>query len=349
MVQIIDNSPSAETLRMRALSNPINQIAQGLSEFNEFNKQQALTKRQQALQDQNTALEFRRAGYEVTPEMLQESRMPPVEQGLISRLLNEPPPEQKAPVDLFGKRTEEFIRKQQLEEKKYNFDAREAENERRIKENQINNQRQNSDRDYQLKLRELGLKEKEIVDPSAKLRREATADQVKELSKKNANLYSVKTAMDKALGQLDDPNLNEDEKVKVGQGLLKLLNSAEGSDAVGAEEAKRIGDYLEYAYGNFTGVGPMRLGRDLGGFRDQVQNYRNLLGDRLTGNEKGIEALYSGNKLSQIDNSTGGNNPMANKQRASNVNASSNPTEVIKQIKNSGMSRAEKIKLLRGN
>lgn len=122
----------------------------------------------------------------------------------------------------------------------------------------------------------------------------------KELVKKTTNLFSVKAAMDNALAQLGDKNKSEAEKVKIGQGLLKLLNSAEGSDAVGAEEAKRIGDYLEYAYGNVTGVGPMRVGRDLNGFVNQVQNYSELLGERIRSNEQGLEAIRSGKPLSQV-------------------------------------------------
>lgn len=63
----------------------------------------------------------------------------------------------------------------------------------------------------------------------------------------------------------------EDDKIRVGQGMLKLLNSAIGPDAVGAEEAKRVGAALEYQVFNVRQPGPV-FGRDLPGFEAQIEN-----------------------------------------------------------------------------
>ena len=125
--------------------------------------------------------------------------------------------------------------------------------------------------------------------------------QMEKLGVGNAGLYNVKGAMDEALSILNDPSISEDQKIKTGQSLFKLLNSAEGSDAVGAEEAKRLGSYLEYNLGNFTQPGAF-IGRDLKGFTEQVKNYSTLLGGRMQKNEEGLTALRNGQTLGSTVN-----------------------------------------------
>jgi hypothetical protein len=115
----------------------------------------------------------------------------------------------------------------------------------------------------------------------------------------NVGLANVKSAMDSALQILEDPKIPEDQKVKTGQGLYKLLNSAEGADAVGAEEAKRIGSYLEYHLGNFTQPGAF-IGRDVPGFVGQIKNYSGLLGERIKRNEQTAAGLKEGKAISEM-------------------------------------------------
>lgn len=129
-----------------------------------------------------------------------------------------------------------------------------------------------------------------------RIQAEARNKQYAELSTKNSNLANVRNGMDAALKQLEDKNLSEEDKIKTGQGLLKLLNSAEGADAVGAEEAKRIGSYLEYKVGNFTQPGSF-IGRDLDKFTDQVRNNSQLLGQRIQSNQQSAEGLLRGQNL----------------------------------------------------
>lgn len=160
--------------------------------------------------------------------------------------------------------------------------------------------------------------------------------QMEKLGTANAGLYNVRTAMQEALVKLNDPSISEDQKVKVGQGLFKLLNSAEGQDAVGAEEAKRLGSYLEFNLGNITQPGAF-LGRDLPGFTEQISQYSDLLGNRILSNEKGINTLRSGGSLGSTVQSS------AN-QRVAPIS----PSKLINnQIKN--MTREEKLRFLNGN
>jgi hypothetical protein len=126
--------------------------------------------------------------------------------------------------------------------------------------------------------------------------------QIDEIARKNANVFSVKSGIDSALAQLQS-DLPEEEKIKVGQNLLKLLNSAEGSDAVGAEESKRLGSFLEWKFANFTQPGSF-IGRDLDLFTQQVANKSKELADRITRNESGIKGLQSGQSIGQINQAT---------------------------------------------
>lgn len=134
---------------------------------------------------------------------------------------------------------------------------------------------------------------------NANAKTDMNRDIEKDFTKRNIQLASVKTAMDSAYSQLQDPNKSEEEKIKIGQGLLKLLNSAEGADAVGAEESKRIGGYLEYQMGNFTQPGKF-IGRDLDGFAQQVRNNSELLADRIKRNEQTATGVLQGQPMSQV-------------------------------------------------
>jgi hypothetical protein len=71
------------------------------------------------------------------------------------------------------------------------------------------------------------------------------------ITDKNANIMGIRGQLASALAQWDDPSLTDEDRLRVGQGLIKTLNSTEGADAVGAEEAKRIASELQ---GNVKGV-----------------------------------------------------------------------------------------------
>lgn len=116
-------------------------------------------------------------------------------------------------------------------------------------------------------------------------------EQITGLAKKQTTIKAINNEIRSAFAQLSDPSLSEDDKVKVGQGLLKTLNSTQGSDAVGAEESKRLGSYLEYKIANFTGPGSF-IGRDLDEFTKQVGLTSQKLDSAMDLNNAEIERLY---------------------------------------------------------
>lgn len=68
---------------------------------------------------------------------------------------------------------------------------------------------------------------------------------VKIVSDKNSNIVAIRNEIASALDDLKNPKVSREDKLRIGAGLVKTLNSTQGSDAVGAEEAKRLASELE--------------------------------------------------------------------------------------------------------
>lgn len=110
-----------------------------------------------------------------------------------------------------------------------------------------------------------------------------------DLSGKNANKVAIKNQIDSVVGQWD--SLTEDQKIASGRQLLKTLNSTEGADAIGVEEANRLGSKLEFAMGNLFNSNPVQFGRDLAGFKEQAKNTSKAIGQSIKSNQEIIKGI----------------------------------------------------------
>lgn len=108
------------------------------------------------------------------------------------------------------------------------------------------------------------------------------------LSQKNASKIAIKNQIDAVMGNWD--NLSDEQKIVQGRQLLKTLNSTEGADAIGAEEAKRLGGLLEFQVFNINQPGPM-FGRDLKGFKTQAKDTSTAIGRAVDANRAIIEEM----------------------------------------------------------
>lgn len=72
---------------------------------------------------------------------------------------------------------------------------------------------------------------------------------------------------------------DKDGALQTAKEMIKVLNSTEGKDAVGAEESNRLAGKLKFAMGNFFSDDPMRFGRDLEGFLSDARNNSNTVKD----------------------------------------------------------------------
>jgi hypothetical protein len=114
---------------------------------------------------------------------------------------------------------------------------------------------------------------------------------VKDLAKKNASKIAIANQIDSVMSNWD--NLPEDQKVAQGRQLLKVLNSTEGADAVGNEEARRLGSKLEFALGNIFNSNPTQWGRDLKGFNEQALGTSKAIRGAVDANESEINKRYA--------------------------------------------------------
>ena len=94
---------------------------------------------------------------------------------------------------------------------------------------------------------------------------------IETLASKNANITSIQNELDAVTSKWS--TMTDDEKYNAGQSLIKTMNSTQGSDAVGEGEASRLASNLDFIWsGNLFNNNPMQLGRDLPGFKKQVEN-----------------------------------------------------------------------------
>lgn len=126
--------------------------------------------------------------------------------------------------------------------------------------------------------------------------------QIDTIASKTGGKVAIKNQIDSALSILDDAKVSETQKIVIGQQLLKTLNSTEGSDAVGAEEVKRLGSLLDNKFLNLKQPGSV-FGRDLPEFVNQVKLTSGTLGQGTARNRAEIDTLYGrkGRQVKDID------------------------------------------------
>ncbi len=169
--------------------------------------------------------------------------------------------------------------------------------------------KQKSVRDYLRDKYEMGMKkkfyEKELAEMQDKRRHEGVMEGLakEELGIKNkkqsmelpegvkksadqiaegiSNKVITATQIDSYANQMDEALKSGDKStaLQMGRQMIKVLNSTEGKDAVGQEEANRLASKLEFALGNFTNNNPTQFGRDLEGFLSDARTTSGVVKD----------------------------------------------------------------------
>lgn len=264
MVQILQPLPSTRTLRQQAFDESMGQIGQGIAGFAQAQDQR--TQREQALQGDilKTTAALRESGYDVTPDQVAEQMKPKTSKGILSSLFgsNEEESDTIEPKqDIFAKRTAEY----------------------KSKENDKSLQRQKT----QLEINAL-------MNPSEaekfKTLPEDKKNTITTLATDNAKKASAINYIQAELDKWD--SYTDEQKLTQGRQLIKPLNSVMGQDAVGAEEVKRLAANLEFAKGNFTNDNPIYFGRNLDGFKQQVQDTLNSMKTMVSQNQKLVDEAY---------------------------------------------------------
>jgi hypothetical protein len=123
--------------------------------------------------------------------------------------------------------------------------------------------------------------------------------EVSAISGKNGTKVAIANQIDSYLTQFKSAK-TEDDKVRIGRQMLKVLNSPEGADAIGAEESKRLGDALEYNIadvGAGLGIKTGKFhGRDLAGFETQAQATLDAIRGSVNANRQEVDRLLGRSK-----------------------------------------------------
>lgn len=157
-------------------------------------------------------------------------------------------------------------------------------------ESQLEDQRRKADADRSLQNELIKMKQSHLYDMESG-KNMPTEDRavVSTLATKNANKLAIANQIDSVMDGWD--KMKGNQKVAAGRQLLKVLNSTEGADAIGKEEAERLGSKIEFAMGNMTNTNPMQFGRDLPGFKEQALNTSKAIRGAIQQNAATIEKI----------------------------------------------------------
>lgn len=123
-----------------------------------------------------------------------------------------------------------------------------------------------------------------------------TADNVavKKLEEDVVTKERIAGAIDANIAQLTNDKTDPYVRRQAGLSILKTLNSAEGKDAVGAEEAKRLGQFLQYQINPIEVLKTGRVfGTDMPRFIQQITLKRDELKGRAETGRSTIKGIYS--------------------------------------------------------
>ena len=152
-------------------------------------------------------------------------------------------------------------------------------------------------KELELKDKELGLKErdlalKEKAPPVSKLsegKKKYVADLEGKTAAQTANLNLIRSYLD----QFNRATTDQD-KARIAGMMAKPLNGLAGQDAVGVEEVNRIMEATKQIHLGRALDGKNPFGRDLDGFRRQVEAVLRTAEETVGRNTKEIESITSG-------------------------------------------------------
>lgn len=114
---------------------------------------------------------------------------------------------------------------------------------------------------------------------------------IETLASKQAGKISIANTLQTVVDEWK--NLSPDAQLQQGREILKTLNSPEGADAIGVEEANRLGSKLEFVLsGNIFNSNPTQFGRDMEGFYADLKNSTRKIQKSVERNDLVISKIY---------------------------------------------------------
>jgi hypothetical protein len=149
-------------------------------------------------------------------------------------------------------------------------------------------------------LQEIGLIPPKFVDdPGLKTPKNRDGDAlavedrevVTKLAGSNANKIAIANQIESVI--TGSEGLDDTKKLQQYRQLIKVLNSTQGQDAVGAEEARRLASKLEIGMGGLVSGNLGQFGRDLPGFAEDAAITVDSLRGASDANDKEINSRYA--------------------------------------------------------
>lgn len=116
------------------------------------------------------------------------------------------------------------------------------------------------------------------------------------LATTNAHLAAISSQLAEAYKQMSDPSLPDDQRLAAGRESLKIMNSPMGADAVGAEESRRFGAFLNFKPD--LDAHKYKIGADLDGATSHLGNMISRFNNAIQNNEKVMSAVKQGQPMS---------------------------------------------------
>lgn len=263
-----NNSPSRQELRTAAYQNLGQGIVDNVENYARFQKEKEATDRQKALELMAFNDSLAKSG--ISPNEQYTQAFQKGDAAGLAGLY-----EQKA----------EQARNQKLFEQQKEKEASEFRKSQQALNNEATRSRINQGNEG------LRLKREELAsaDPYNKLPQD-NKQIITKLAQSNAGKTAIVNAIDSVMKNWD--NLSKEEQLTQGRQLIKTLNSTQGQDAVGAEEAKRLAGKLEFATGNLFSDNPVQFGYDLGGFKQDANITSTAIKNSIIANQKEIDRAY---------------------------------------------------------
>lgn len=180
-----------------------------------------------------------------------------------------------------------LIDQQRLELDRQELDLKKltGEEERRIKERGLEQAQQRID-----------LLRQKILQPtkSANIKLDPVDDRfVKKYADDIANKQTIADAIGYEIGVIQDPSIEDYVKLQSANNIAKVLNSAEGKDAVGVEESKRLLGELDIFSVRRAFQGGSLIGPDLESFSNKLALKQGELETRVKESSNRINDIYS--------------------------------------------------------
>lgn len=218
-----------------------------------------------------------------------------VAQGLIGSAINVN--------DLVEKRTSGALDQQRLEEQRKQFTTGQEMEQAKLDENRRQFDITSKQNDRKITA--------DLASPSKRLEKLSIPDSitVKILAQGSADRKAIVEDLNAALVTLNDPNISESQKIIAGKNLGKTLNSAQGRDAVGEGEAKRLLGLLEFQFLNPLDE-DTRLGRNLPGFIKQVGLKTKEIENAANGMDEKVNKILGSSPAARSPDSSGSKNSL---------------------------------------